>query len=385
LGCDHALIDQVFFEKSPESFFNHKIAINKKHMDAKLSSPDKKSNKILLIIAVVVIIVGVGVGIYLATQNKNANSNTSTASNTTNQVNTPAPQVTYEPFEGSESGYSFDVIAEWTSIAPAEIQKSITEEQRHGYEIVYFSSSTDMVSLAVSEKKSEELSDLEEIVADDRSVSANNQDVTIMNERLGQTDARTELKITAGANEFVVTSRYLLLPPTAANETRWTLMEITVPTNRTNQYRDIVTHLLDSLKLTSSENGADTAAANDFAATGEKINGLLLGQNFSTIELGALPKNASVASASYNISKMNYSNEELAYHFITTDSAAAESQMTLKVYDYTAGKLFEGSQELTVKRGDNNFCCFSPPGQGQYQYMFYLGADLIKILELTSE
>jgi len=354
-------------------------------MDNSQPTREKKLNKSLLIIIVVIVIVGAGVGIFSVTQNKNDNAGNSPLTNTASQINAPAPEVTYEAFSGSVSGYNFDIIAEWTSIAPAEIQKSITEEQRHGYEIVYFSSSTDMVSLAVSEKKSVELSDLEEIVADDRSVSANNQDVTIMNERLGQTDARTELKITAGANEFIVTSRYLLLPPTAANETRWTLMEITVPTNRTNQYRDIVTHLLDSLMLTSSENGADTAAANDFAATGEKINGLLFSQNFSTIELGTLPKNASVASASYNISKMNYSNEELAYHFITTDSAAAESQMTLKVYDYTAGKLFEGSQELAVKRGDNNFCCFSPPGQGQYQYMFYLGADLIKTLKLTSE
>lgn len=175
-----------------------------------------------------------------------------------NNENLSMPTVTYETNTTQSPLYSFDTVKEWTSIAPAEVQKSITQEQRHGYEIVYFASNTDAVTFSVSEKKSSELKNISAIVADDKSVAQTNQSITWIDQRLGATDARTELKTVSGTTEYTVYTRYLIVSA-STNETRWALMEVAVPASRTSQYQGVVADLLDSLKLASeaSSNGVD--------------------------------------------------------------------------------------------------------------------------------
>ncbi|MDD5566756.1 MAG: hypothetical protein PHH01_01030, partial [Patescibacteria group bacterium] len=177
-------------------------------------------------------------------------TNTNTAANT----NLPVPNVTYVPYANQELLFTFDTVDEWTSIAPEEIQKSVTAEQRHGYEIQYFSSNTDAVTFSVSEKKSAELTNIAAIVADDRSVSKDSQSITWVDERLGQSDARTELRQIAGATEYTIYSRYLIVS-SAAGETRWALAEIGVPSAKKNQYSGVVAHLLDALQLSDDSSG----------------------------------------------------------------------------------------------------------------------------------
>src|SRR3990167_531808 len=124
--------------------------------------------------------------------------------NTSVNSNLPAPNVTYETNTTQSPLYLFDTVKEWTSIAPEEIQKSITQEQRHGYEIVYFASNSDAVTFSVSEKKSSELKNITAIVADDKSVAQTNQSITWVDQKLGLTDAQTELKQVAGTTDYTV-------------------------------------------------------------------------------------------------------------------------------------------------------------------------------------
>lgn len=209
----------------------------------------------IVLIVVAVLAVG-GIAYWLGTRtNKNINqSQTNLAQenkNTAAITNTPIPSATYETYTSHGPLYTFDTVKEWTSIAAAEIQKSVTEEQRHGYNIVYFSSNPDTVTLAVSEKKSAELTTIQQIIADDKSEAAKNPNITITDERIGQSDARIEMKVQSGTSEFIVYSRYLIIS-TVNGETSWALMEISVPGSRVNQYKGIISHLQDSLKLTNS-------------------------------------------------------------------------------------------------------------------------------------
>lgn len=308
-----------------------------------------------------------------------------TAQNSGALVNAPVPNVTYAAYAGQGSLYTFDTVQEWTSIAPAEIQKSIPVEQRHGYAIQYFASNADAVTFSVSEKQSAELSTMAAIVADDKSVAQTNQSITWVNQSLGQSDARTELKQITGSTQYTVYSRYFITFSGAA-ETRWALMEVAVPASRTSQYSSVVSHLLDSLTIApASTNTNSTAQDGTFSATGEKVNDPVYRDNFDTIELGVLAKNAAPTTAQYGQSRLNYQTQQLSYHIQSSAAFADNSQMTVKAYDYAAGKLFDGSQSLTVRPGENNSCCYSPPGQGRYQYLFYLGPDLVKTLDVTSE
>lgn len=214
----------------------------------------KKTIIIVLIIIAVLAIGGIAywLGTHTSTNTNQSQTNqTQENKNVAAVTNTPAPNATYETYTSHGPLYTFDTIKEWTSIAAAEIQKSIPEEQRHGYNIVYFSSNTDTVTLAVSEKKSAELSTLQGIIADDRSITAKNPNITVTDERISQSDARIEMKIVSGTNEFIVYSRYLIIS-TANGETSWALMEISVPGSHASQYQQIISHLLDSFKLTSA-------------------------------------------------------------------------------------------------------------------------------------
>lgn len=154
--------------------------------------------------------------------------------------------VTYETYMDHGPLYVFDIVKEWTAIAPEEIQKSITEEQRHGYGIVFFASNPDAVTMSVSEKTSSDLHTLAAIVADDKAQSSSNQNVTWVDERMEEGGARTELTTTSGTTAYTVFSRYLVVSSSPA-ETRWAMMELAVPTSRTVQYGTIISHLLDSL------------------------------------------------------------------------------------------------------------------------------------------
>ena len=217
--------------------------------------------------------------------------------NTSNYTNLPVPNVTYATNTDRSPLYVFDTVDEWTSIAPEEIQKSVTAEQRHGYEIQYFASNTDAVTFSVSEKKSTELMNIAAIVADDRSVSKNNTSVTWLNERLGQNDARTELRQVVGTADYTVYSRYLIVS-SAGGETRWALAEIGVPAAKKNQYTGVVAHLLDALML----------------ADGSASNVDLSGQfNWSTMNQG--PYNDKVTYAtSINLTNWTASGKILAEH-----------------------------------------------------------------------
>lgn len=347
-----------------------------------------KKPVLIVIIMVAVLVIGGG-AYWLGTRsstNTNTTNQTAANANTAVNANISAPKVTYAA-NTDKTLYGFDMVKEWTNVAPEEVQKSITAEQRNGYEVVYFSTNSDSAVLSVSEKKADGKLSAAAIVAGDRSQLATNPNAKMTNERVNQSDAQTEIHVTSGTNQFTVFSRYLITFSTDT-ETRWTLMEVTVPTSRTDQYREIVAHLLDSLQLAGSSantnaSQADTEGA--FAATGEKVNDLLYRENFSTIELGTHRKNDPPQTASYGISRINYSGEDLAYHLVTTDGFPAEGSLTLKVYDYAAGNMFAGEQKLDIKRGSNGLCCFSPPGQGRYQYLFYYGTDLVKVLDLTSE
>lgn len=213
--------------------------------------------KTITIVLIIIAVLAIGrIAYWLGTRtstntNQSQTNQTQENKNAAVVTNTPAPNVTYETYTSHGPLYTFDTAKEWTSIAPAEIQKSVTEEQRHGYNIVYFSSNPDTITLAVSEKKSVELSTLQDIIADDRSVTAKNPNITVTDERIGQSDARLEMKVQAGTNEFIVYSRYLIIS-TANGEISWALMEMSVPASRASQYQEVISHLFDSLKLTNS-------------------------------------------------------------------------------------------------------------------------------------
>ncbi|RJO58898.1 hypothetical protein C4546_04845 [Candidatus Parcubacteria bacterium] len=346
-----------------------------------------KKNLIIIICVIAALAIG-GVAYWLGTRSGAENKNINQASGNANAAalaNSPTPNLTYETYANHDPLYTFVVVKEWTSIAPAEVQKSLTEEQRNGYEIKYYASNPDSVVLAVSEKRSTTLTSMSAIVANDKTKSQANKNITLVDERVNQADARTEMLVTSSANTFSVYSRYLVINSTGT-ETRWALMEVTVPASRTSQYASVVTRLLDSLQIAgASVNTNQASAVEGFSVGGEKVNDPVYKEKFTSIQLGKLTKNSSPQSAAYGISKMDYSEEDLAYQINTTDAFPVQTQMTIKAYDYAAGKIFAGEQKLDVKRGSNGFCCFSPPGQGRYQYLFYLGTDLVKTIELTSE
>ncbi len=340
----------------------------------------KKPVVITIIILAVLAIAG---GAYwLGTRsNTNANVTNQPASN----ANVSAPNVIYET-NSSNSLYVFDMVKEWTSVTPEEVQKSIPEEQRHGYSIMYFSTNPDSVVLSVSEKGVvDSKMSMAEIVADDKARADKNPNADMTNESVNQSDARTEIHVTSGANQYTVFSRYLIFFA-GDNRTSWALMEVTVPTSRVTQYKSIVTHLLDSLQIAGSGTNTNRTSANaGFSASGEKVNDRIYSDNFASIELGTHKKNDPPQTASYGISRLDDSSEDLAYSITTTNAFPSEGSLTLKVYDYAAGKIFGGEQKLDAKRGSNGLCCFSPPGKGRYQYLFYYGNNLVKTLELISE
>jgi hypothetical protein len=169
-------------------------------------------------------------------------------SNAIANVNIEAPNVTYSAFSGQGLLYTFDTVKEWTSIAPEEVIKSITEEQRHGYQIIYSSSNPNAVVLSVSEKRSTDLSTMNEIVADDKAVAGANNPATWIDETIGQSDARTVARQTSGTTDYTIYSRYLITY-SGAGDTRWAMMEVAVPSSRVDQYGTVVDHLLDSLSL----------------------------------------------------------------------------------------------------------------------------------------
>ncbi|MFA5134412.1 MAG: hypothetical protein WC505_01335 [Patescibacteria group bacterium] len=352
--------------------------------------------KTVAIIVVVIMMLAVAGGAYwFGTRSETDDKNTNVAvtnanhanlnTNTAALTNASAPNVTYETYSNHGTLYTFDVVSEWTSIAPAEVQKSITEEQRHGYEIVYFSSNPDSVVLAVSEKASATLATMPAITADDKSVAQANPNVTIVDERVNQADAQTEMTVRSGDSTYTVYSRYLIISA-AGSETRWALMEVTVPSSRAAQYGAAAAHLLDSLQIAGSN--ANTGQAGDaggFSAAGEKINELAYRQNFSAIDLCSLKKDASPETARAGIASLDYETEQLSYRVVTTNAITEQTTLTLKTYDYAAGQVFAGEQQLDVMPGTNSLCCFSAPGTGRYQYLFYYGTDLVKALELSSE
>jgi hypothetical protein len=174
-------------------------------------------------------------------------------------IDADAPVLTYEAFANHDPLYTFDVVKEWTSIAPAEVQKSVTMEQLHGYGIVYYSSSADSVALSVSEKSSASLTTMSAIIADDKSVAKANPNVTMTDERINQTDARTEMTVTSGSAAYTVYSRYLIVSA-VGNNARWALMEVTVPTNRIAQYANVVARLLDSLQIAGATANTNQAS-----------------------------------------------------------------------------------------------------------------------------
>ncbi len=212
-------------------------------------------NKTTLIVVSVIVVAAIAFGAFwLGNRSKNENTNTVNNSNApATTANQPTVNATYEAFSNTAlaSGYTFDTVSEWTSVAPEEVQKSITEEQRNGYELVYYSSNPDAVVLAVSEKRtSETVSSLSAVVEADLATTRSQQsDLTVLDQRAGTSDAQTELRLKTATIDYTIFSRYLALPPADDGQNRWALMEVSVPTTRTSQYSDIVMHLVDSLQL----------------------------------------------------------------------------------------------------------------------------------------
>jgi hypothetical protein len=346
-----------------------------------------KKTKIIIGSIVVVIVIAAGAYFLGARSKSNVNVNTGNTSTSLANTNQTPPKVTYEENANSGKPYTFEMVREWTSVAPSEVEKSLTPEQLRGYKLVYYSTNSDVVVFAVSEKKADiNNKSLADIVNEDITYAQDNEPgYTIINKQLNTSDAKTEANMKSGNRSYFVYSRYLVLPATADGKGYWVLIEVSVPTSQAERYRAIANQLLDMVKIASgSLNTNSASSAEEFSANGEKINDPVFTEKFQTIELGSLLKNSSPATATYGISQIQYATQNVAYHVVTTDKLTDSKKLVIKAYDYAAKKLFDGSQSMDIKPGENSSCCFAPPGQGTYQYLFYLDGSLIKTVELKA-
>ena len=210
----------------------------------------KKTSTILLII---IVVLGIAVGAYRcgtrsADKKQSDQTDVNLNINANSNINVSKPNVTYEPFSGDLPDYGFDTVKEWIKVAPEEVQKSVTEEQRHGYDIVYYSTNPEGAVYSISEKRIVENWTMSQVVEDDlATVQQSIADAAVTGQRINAADAFVELAIKKEASEYVLYYHYLMLPP-ANNQYRWAMMEIFLPKGKTTPYQEVVAHLQDSLK-----------------------------------------------------------------------------------------------------------------------------------------
>jgi len=211
--------------------------------------------KTILIIVIVLIVIGIGIGIYfLVTQKKETTTNLNTSTTKEPVTNTIVNKVTppnYERFAESGGYISFDKIQEWTEISPEQIQKAITEEQRNGYTIVYYSANPAGVVLAVSKKSFESGAKTLTQNFDDDTELAQKQSASykIIDKKITDDSARSEAQITIQDKSYTIYSKAMMKNVSGENKDWYYIMEVSVPDNLEESYSDVTNYLFDSMSI----------------------------------------------------------------------------------------------------------------------------------------
>jgi len=206
--------------------------------------------KIVLIIVIVVALVGVGFGAYyLGTSNKKEEPANTTPTNTQNTTN--VPPATYETFSETGGYVGFDTVSEWTSIAPEEVQKAIPAEQRHGYEVVYYAANPEGIILSVAKKPLVKGTvTLEQNFEDDLTLAQQQSaSYRLINKKVTDEYAEVEATIPINNTPYTIYGRAVMKSVPEGNQDLYYLLQVSVPSNRSQAYGEVIRHLLDSLTL----------------------------------------------------------------------------------------------------------------------------------------
>jgi len=261
--------------------------------------------KPITILLIVIAVLAIAAGAYWfgsrSAENKQSVSQTNANlnSNANTNINLAKPNVAYEPFSGDLSNYSFDIVKEWIKVAPEEIQKSITEEQRHGYDIIYYSTNPDGVVYSISEKRIAENWTMSQVVTDDSAASQKSTPgIVVTGQKINEADAFVELSIKNETSDYVLYYHYLMLP-VINGQYRWAMMEIFLSKEKVAPYQEVITHLQDSLKI----------------GTGTSVNGKLDLSMFQWSQMNEGPYRDRVTYAtSPNLTTWTPSRKILAEH-----------------------------------------------------------------------
>jgi hypothetical protein len=210
----------------------------------------------VIIFLSILILAGIGFGVYwFATHGRVAtvvNITSEQNENAAQNANLSAPDVTFVQRIGEGERFVYDTVGEWTVIAPEEVQKSVTEEQRNGYRIIHYATNPDGVALSISMKSSPQPTTMSAIVEGDIAFGIERQPgLSITTREIGEATATLSATFLANSVPYNVSSRYLLLPPSTEAATSWAILEVATPSDRAARYRSILDHLLDSLTVRS--------------------------------------------------------------------------------------------------------------------------------------
>ena len=206
----------------------------------------------VLILIIAIILIGLGVGIYFLTQKKETNTNANANINTNSQANLnvqKAQPVNYSAYSGPEKRVVFNTVTEWTTIAPEEVEKSLTSEMKDIYNIIYYGINPETVILAISQRTFEKgrytLSEMldEEV----KTGQSSNPDYRI--EKIKQTTDYITFNgyFNRQTVVWVSVSKATFVSADPANDYYY-LMELTMPESLKARYSDIIDDLLNSFQ-----------------------------------------------------------------------------------------------------------------------------------------
>lgn len=211
--------------------------------------------KIMIVVIVAVALIGIGLGVYylgtLSKEEKPANTAPTNAQNTAN-----VPPATYETFSETGGYVGFDTVSEWTSIAPAEVQKAIPAEQRHGYEVIYYAANPEGVILSVAKKPlAKGAVTLEQNFEDDLKLAQQQSaSYRLVNKKITNEYAEVEATIPINNTPYIIYGRAVMKSVPEGDQDWYYLLQVSVPSNRSQAYGEVIRHLLDSLTLSATAN-----------------------------------------------------------------------------------------------------------------------------------
>lgn len=137
-----------------------------------------------------------------------------------------------------------------------------------------------------------------------------------------------------------------------------------------------------NLNTNAASNTTDSGEEKEFSASGEKINDPLYGDNFISIKIGSVAKEAERGAAFVEDDSIDSEKEYIQFQVVTSDSFPEEGSITAKGY-HLENEKFEGeSIALSLRRGTNVLCCYPTPQAGKYEVLFYYDNSLVKVVEM---